>query len=345
MDKDSTLNEVNQTAVRENLDDQKELQTPADKKADAEKKAEVVIDSMPQLKAQAAIGNDQGTNDSKTLEKAIADADAKPAKQVLSKEKAPGSFTSDSKVGWDAFSKLPNPGNEEAMEELASKLGLEALIGMYKGARTSNKSEEDLVSHFLKEAYYGEWYHNAAVMLFTVVFTWILTRFGGGLMACLVVGAFLATYYQTSIRRLRRNIRDDIQRELAINRLESETESADWINHFMSRFWLIYEPVLSAQIIGIADAILVDSTPAFLDSIRLTSFTLGTKAPRIESIKTLTKTEPNVVVSKVKSICFLCNVEHFPVFSVWIGNSLLFLMIRLILASATFNPRLIPRSY
>ena len=114
-------------------------------------------------------------------------------------------------------------------------------------------------------------------------------------MACLVVGAFLATYYQTSIRRLRRNIRDDIQRELAINRLETEVESADWINHFMSRFWLIYEPVLSAQIIGIADSILVDNCPSFLDSIRLTSFTLGTKAPRIESIKTLTKTEPNIV--------------------------------------------------
>jgi Ca2+-dependent lipid-binding protein len=296
MDKDSILNEVTQTAVRENLNDYNESQTPADKQAEAEKKAQVVLDSLPQLKSQAAIPNDQATNDSKTLANAIVNADAKPVKQALSKEKAPGSFISDSKVGWDAFSKLPNPGNEEAIEELASKLGLDALIGMYKGSRTSNKNEQDLVSQFLKEAYYGEWYHNTAVMLFSVVFTWILTRFGGGLMACLVVGAFLATYYQTSIRRLRRNVRDDIQRELAINRLETETESADWINHFMSRFWLIYEPVLSAQIIGIADAILVDSTPAFLDSIRLTSFTLGTKAPRIESIKTLTKTEPNVVV-------------------------------------------------
>jgi Ca2+-dependent lipid-binding protein len=291
--KKKRMDNLNETAVR---NDYSESQTPADKQAQAEKKAQVVLDSIPQLKAQAAMPNDQGTNDSKVLASAIANADAKPVKQ-LSKEKAPGSFISDSKVGWDAFSTLPNPGNEQVMEELASKLGLDALISMYKGARTSNKSEQDLVSQFLKEAYYGEWYHNAAAMLFTVVFTWILTRFGGGLMACLVVGAFLATYYQTSIRRLRRNIRDDIQRELAINRLETETESADWINHFMSRFWLIYEPVLSAQIIGIADAILVDSTPAFLDSIRLTSFTLGTKAPRIESIKTLTKTEPNVVVS------------------------------------------------
>lgn len=98
------------------------------------------------------------------------------------------------------------------------------------------------------------------------------------------------------MRRLRRNVRDDIQRELMSNKLETDIESADWINHFVSRFWLIYEPVLSAQIIGIADAILIENTPSFLDSIRLSTFTLGTKPFRIDGIKTYPRTEPNVVV-------------------------------------------------
>ncbi|ORY88542.1 C2 domain-containing protein [Syncephalastrum racemosum] len=80
-----------------------------------------------------------------------------------------------------------------------------------------------------------------------------------------------------------------------MNKLETDIESADWINHFVSRFWLIYEPVLSAQIIGIADAILIESTPSFLDSIRLSTFTLGTKPFKIEGIKTYPRTEPNVV--------------------------------------------------
>ncbi len=304
---ESILNEVNLTAVRETVEGER----PVDKKAAAEKKADVVLDSLPKLTADVSMTNDQGTNDSKTLANAIASADAKPTKTVpveAPAKKSPGSFTSEAKAGWSAFSQLPNPGDEEAIAELGSKLGLDSLIHMYKGTRTPpsvHDNNQDLVSQFLKEAYYGEWYHNTAVMLFTVVFTWLLTRLGGGLMACLVIGAFLATYYQTSIRRLRRNIRDDIQREMSINRLESEVESADWINHFMSRFWLIYEPVLSAQIIGIADSILVDSTPAFLDSIRLTSFTLGTKAPRIEGIKTLTKTEPNVVVKYLKKCDYI----------------------------------------
>jgi Ca2+-dependent lipid-binding protein len=121
----------------------------------------------------------------------------------------------------------------------------------------------------------------------------------------------LGTYYQTSIRRLRRNMRDDLQRELMSTRLLTDVESADWINNFMSRFWLIYEPGLSAQIIGTADAILIDSTPSFLDSIRLSTFTLGTKAPRIEGIKTYPRTEPNVVVSfrEERLLCVYCWAE------------------------------------
>lgn len=75
------------------------------------------------------------------------------------------------------------------------------------------------------------------------------------------------------------------------------------MNNFMSKFWLIYEPVLSATVVQTVDSILVDQTPAFLDSIRLTTFTLGTKAPRVESIKAFPKTDPDVVVS-VDHCCY-----------------------------------------
>jgi Ca2+-dependent lipid-binding protein len=61
---------------------------------------------------------------------------------------------------------------------------------------------------------------------------------------------------------------------------------------------LIAEPAISAQVVGTADAILVENTPSFLDSIRLTTFTMGTKGPRIEGVKSYPKTDPNVVVSK-----------------------------------------------
>ncbi|KAI8070792.1 C2 domain-containing protein [Gongronella butleri] len=202
------------------------------------------------------------------------------------------------KVGWTSFSELPDPAFEEHVDALKQELNgsVDAVAERYSTARPDKPIEHtDMISQYLSEAYYGEWYHNAGAMIVAVAGTYLQTKLGGGLMGCLVIGAFLGTYYQTSIRRMRRNIRDDIHRELMQTNLMTDLESAEWINNFMSKFWLIYEPGLSAQIISTADSILVENTPSFLDSIRLSTFTLGTKAPRIEGIKTYPRTEPNVV--------------------------------------------------
>lgn len=56
-----------------------------------------------------------------------------------------------------------------------------------------------------------------------------------------------------------------------------------------------YEPVLSATIVQSVDAALVANTPGFLDSIRMTTFTLGNKAPRIDYVRTFPKTPDDVV--------------------------------------------------
>ena len=96
--------------------------------------------------------------------------------------------------------------------------------------------------------------------------------------------------------RVRQRARDDIQRELVKTRLASEHETADWINNFLDRFWLIYEPVLSATIVGFVDQTLSSSCPPFLESLRLTQFTLGNKAPRIDKVRTFPKTAEDEVL-------------------------------------------------
>ncbi|CAO3584473.1 unnamed protein product [Absidia cylindrospora] len=210
----------------------------------------------------------------------------------------PGGFSlnNDTRCGWTDFSTLPNPGQDHLMNALKKYLSAEEIATIYAGSRLDDYVPDDSVlGQLLSDAYYGKWFHNAGVLFIAVMLTYVLTRLGAGLFVCLTIGAFLATYYQTSIRRLRQNLRDNVQREMTMRQLELDNESVNWMNHFLSRFWLIYEPVLSAQIIGTADAILSDNCPSFLDSIRLTTFTLGTKAPFIEFVKTYPRTEPNVV--------------------------------------------------
>ena len=142
----------------------------------------------------------------------------------------------------------------------------------------------------------ADWYHNAAVIVFACLGSWVVALLGGGLAWVFIIMAICATYYRTSIRRVRRNFRDDVNREMAKTRLETDTESLEWINSFLVKFWPIYAPVLCETIINSVDQVLSTSTPAFLDSMRMKVFTLGSKPPRLDHVKTYPKAEDDTVL-------------------------------------------------
>ncbi|KAJ8517020.1 hypothetical protein ONZ45_g5719 [Pleurotus djamor] len=202
---------------------------------------------------------------------------------IVEKEEAvdmPGSIASQAaeipdwyKVGWRAVSDIDKPPLEEGEEK-----------------------DKGVLAQFLSEQYYGDWYHNAAIIFFAVFASHFLTRFNFGWGWLFIILAICNTYYTTSLERVRRRSRDDIQRELVKTRLASEHETADWINNFLDRFWLIYEPVLSTTIVSSVDQVLSSNTPPFLDSLRLSTFTLGTKAPRVDKVRTFPKTPDDVIM-------------------------------------------------
>ncbi|KAH7883879.1 C2 domain-containing protein [Phlebopus sp. FC_14] len=204
-----------------------------------------------------------------------------PPSEAAPTPSAPGAFPSTVaptipdwyKIGWRAVSNIDVPSLEEGEEK-----------------------DKAILQTFLSEQFYGDWYHNAALIFFAVFASHFLTRFNFGWGWLFIILAICNTYYVTSMSRVRRRARDDIQRELVKTRLASEHESADWLNNFLDRFWLIYEPVLSATVVASVDQILSTSTPAFLDSLRLTTFTLGTKAPRIDKVRTFPNTEDDIVM-------------------------------------------------
>ncbi|KAH8719146.1 hypothetical protein GQ44DRAFT_742030 [Phaeosphaeriaceae sp. PMI808] len=148
----------------------------------------------------------------------------------------------------------------------------------------------------IEDKFYGDWYQNTGVIIFACLSTWVIGTLGGGLGWVMIIMAVCGTYYRTSIRRVRRNARDDLNREMAKNKLETDTESLEWINSFLVKFWPIYAPVLCDTIVGSVDQVLSTSTPAFLDSLKMKTFILGTKPPRLEHVKTYPKTEDDIVL-------------------------------------------------
>ncbi|CAO0794357.1 unnamed protein product [Mucor circinelloides] len=278
---------------------------PAEEKKDALLKNAPEIPTIAEpLKHSEPLTTDIGSTDNDK----IAETLSKPVNGDKQTSKAPGAYVEQPvpikggipdwyNVGWTGFSNLPNPGDEKAMQEFAKTHSPEEIKRIFEDRSRSSNGDyaSDLVAQFVNEKYFGEWYHNCGVVFVAIFFTWLLIKIRLGLMSCLIVGAFFATYYRTSIKRTRRNARDDMQRQVSINRLETDEETVGWMNHFLDRFWLIFEPALSAQIIGQVDAILAENTPSFLDSIRMSSFTLGTKAPSVDGIKVYPGTAPDVV--------------------------------------------------
>lgn len=181
-----------------------------------------------------------------------------------------------------------------------SRVGFKPQFG--EVGKNEHSNDESMLDHQtwlegkLDEKFFGDWYHNAAVIVFACLSSWTIAVLGGGLGWVFLVVATCGTYYRTSIRRVRRNVRDDIYRELQKARLEDDTESLEWINSFMVKFWPIYAPVLCSTIVSSVDQVLSTSTPAFLDSMRMKLFTLGTKPPRLEHVKTYPKANDDIVM-------------------------------------------------
>ncbi|KAG0205878.1 hypothetical protein BGX28_002568 [Mortierella sp. GBA30] len=248
---------------------------PSTDKLDAEK-VETPPADVPQPQPQKSMTPPAPTKDEKqdstTKENGTPNKEAAVQAAEDVKHRFPGALPAAARIGWlDAYKRSDGPSNEF-------------------------RDKSIWMEEFASSALFGSFWHNAVAMIVIPVVCYVVFKLGGGFISLILIIAFGATYYKNSIRRFRRNARDDITRELIRTAIEDQVESTEWINNFMAKFWLIYEPVLSATVVQIVDSILVDQTPAFLDSIRLTTFTLGTKAPRVESVKAFPKTDPDVVL-------------------------------------------------
>ncbi|CAO3598044.1 unnamed protein product [Absidia cylindrospora] len=184
------------------------------------------------------------------------------------------------RVGWTAFSAKPNPGGP--LPFLATE---------------KTKAEDD--DMMFDGLWQLDWWRQTGVIFVIGTGSWLLANLGGGPVSFIVLCLFLASYYYMSSKRFQLHVRDDINRELAKLHLENGPEPAEWLNSFLHNFWLIFEPVLSAYVIENIDTYLVDYLPGFLDSVRLTTFTLGTKPFRIESVTTLSSDADTVCMDWV----------------------------------------------
>ncbi|CCH61524.1 hypothetical protein TBLA_0E04720 [Henningerozyma blattae CBS 6284] len=168
-----------------------------------------------------------------------------------------------------------------------SKVGVFHPSGV--GAPTSKDSK--VIKAYILENFYNDLYYNVATVFGTCFFSWGFAYIGMSWWSIGFIFFCSAAVYNNEYRRFNRNIRDDLQRVTVQETLSERTETTLWLNSFLSKFWVIYMPVLSKQVKESVNPTLAGVAPGYgIDAFSLEEFTLGSKAPAIRGIKTNTKT-------------------------------------------------------
>ncbi|VEU19295.1 DEKNAAC100563 [Brettanomyces naardenensis] len=159
----------------------------------------------------------------------------------------------------------------------------------------SSEGSNRYLHKYVSNKYFGDLYWNCSLAVGTLFFAWAVGYLGGGVVSLGLVLLFSGTVYRSELRRFNINLRDDMKRVSASESLDKRSESMEWLNSFLAKFWVIYMPALSELVITQANAILKDvEPPTPIKKLSLDEFTLGTKAPKVESVRSFTKLGQNV---------------------------------------------------
>ena len=261
----------------------------------SKKSDDILVASAVHNAGKLPVANKQGTIGSIPLEK----VHPKEMKRVPSRDpnlkdtsiSGPGvldRITPDEKV------KITNSVTEDNSDTLYPWRTIGEFHSSGKGVPNTVDSNE--IKAYMIETFYNDWYYNMATVVGTCFFAWLLAYCGFSWWSLFLVFLGTSSVYNTEYRRFNRNVRDDLKRVTVEETLSDKVETTLWLNSFLSKFWVIYMPVLSQQVKDAVNPQLVDAAPGYgIDALSLDEFTLGSKAPAIRGIKTYTKSGKNIV--------------------------------------------------
>ncbi|KAJ3260268.1 hypothetical protein HK103_000903 [Boothiomyces macroporosus] len=145
---------------------------------------------------------------------------------------------------------------------------------------------------------FGSWQHlsTSGIIVITMILTWFITYFRFAFAWYFAVLWVISLVYSRNMTRFYKKVRNQALKDYSLNQIDVDQEKVEWFNQFLRRFWINYEPSLSASIKSVIDSSLEYYKPAFLEELVLTDFCLGSQAPRIEAIKTFAGTDDEMLI-------------------------------------------------
>lgn len=173
----------------------------------------------------------------------------------------------------------------------------EAIGGFHSTATGSfGGSNAKVIKAYILETFYNDWYYNISLISGTCFGAWLFAYIGMSWWSLGFIFLSAGAVFGSEYRRFGASVRDDLKRVAVEETLSDRTETTLWLNSFLSKFWVIYMPVLSQQVKDNVNPALAGVAPGYgIDAISLDEFTLGSKAPMIKEIKSNTKAAKDVV--------------------------------------------------
>lgn len=154
-----------------------------------------------------------------------------------------------------------------------------------------------ILARILPTSAYGDWYHGVGVIGAAGFLSWLIGRLKWSIAPIFVIMLAASAFYRTSVRAYRVKMREEAQREFSIKQIETDDETLEWLNTFLDKYWPYLEPSMAQIVTDQVNPILAESpAPKFIKQLWMDSFSLGTKPPRVDRVKTLPGTHGNVVV-------------------------------------------------
>ncbi|WBW75363.1 tricalbin, C2 domain protein (phospholipid binding) ER-plasma membrane tethering protein Tcb1 [Schizosaccharomyces osmophilus] len=164
----------------------------------------------------------------------------------------------------------------------------------------SGRVERSVLDMYLPGKLTGQWWQSSLILAAISILSWLASKFFFCRWQILVIIIFASTFvYGSNAIALRRTVRDEVIREMMKNPFNVDYETMEWFNIIFQRLWMLNEPMISRMIVTNVEQTIAEYLPSFIPEVRFSSFTLGSKAPRIDGIRTHLATEPDVILMDV----------------------------------------------
>lgn len=113
---------------------------------------------------------------------------------------------------------------------------------------------------------------------------YFIGRMGFSVVNLFFVGYMIFFVYNRKVERFTRSLKSLVYHNARREKARNNGETVEWLNYIVRKFWEVAEPVVSARIYQEVNNELLKICPPFLNGLKLTEFTLGSRPPFVEGI-------------------------------------------------------------